>query len=236
MLNVKHHFLRVINRMLFTYYIVCSRYSKRKGTILMFHHVSDKLSSPYCVSPYNFELLLKKLSKMHVVKLEDFKQAENFFSLSFDDVPDDFYFNAYPLLKRYNIPFTLFISTSLLDTDGYLSRYQLKEIALNELATIGSHGVTHDYFVKFSREKFLEELKKSKEFIEELIGKPVQLFAFPYGSYTTSGLCYKHFVQEFYKYGFSTIPTDVTKRHNAPDYFVPRLNCNENIIFKIVNL
>lgn len=234
-MNCKHQILRVINRILFSYYIAKTRQSKKIGTILMFHHVSNSIDSPYNVKPHVFERLLKKLADEHVVKLEEHQQEENFYAITFDDVPDDFYENAYPLLKKYNIPFTLFISTSLLGTLGYLNKEQLIEISNNKLATIGSHGVTHDYFVKFDEKKYVNELEESKKTIERIIEKPVNLFAFPYGSYTTSGLCYKHHVLQHYKYGFSTIPTVITAERIIPDYFIPRINCEEKIINNILN-
>jgi peptidoglycan/xylan/chitin deacetylase (PgdA/CDA1 family) len=47
--------------------------------------------------------------------------------------------------------------------------------------TIGDHTWSHSDIRKLAAREFLEELRRSREFLAELTGRPVQLFRPPYG-------------------------------------------------------
>jgi peptidoglycan/xylan/chitin deacetylase (PgdA/CDA1 family) len=48
---------------------------------------------------------------------------------------------------------------------------------------IGSHGVTHVRFPKLSDTELRDELHQSKQTLEDLLGKPVDSLAYPYGAW-----------------------------------------------------
>ena len=60
---------------------------------------------------------------------------------------------------------------------------QIKEMADCPLITIGSHGYYHNDLAEISIPDAEEELVNSKQYLENIIGKPVTSVAFPYGSY-----------------------------------------------------
>ena len=71
------------------------------------------------------------------------------------------------------------------DEDYWLqmSREQIRQVAASPYVTIGAHGYYHNDLAKISIEDVKEELVNTKTYLETIIGKPVNSFAFPYGSY-----------------------------------------------------
>ncbi|HIP32664.1 MAG TPA: hypothetical protein EYG86_07885 [Crocinitomicaceae bacterium] len=65
-----------------------------------------------------------------------------------------------------------------------LSRKQILQLSNSPLITIGSHAYWHCNIGKQNKAASIEELKKSKQELEELIGKQVKTLAYPDGSYT----------------------------------------------------
>lgn len=115
--------------------------------------------------------------------------------ISFDDVDTSVYENAFPILKEYNIPFTLFLIAGQVGNDNYenlnLADWnQIQEMVDSGLANIGSHTYDMHYmknntpvfFYPEEQQSFLEDLLKSKETIEtNLHGVKVIDFAYPFG-------------------------------------------------------
>ncbi|HZN04740.1 MAG TPA: polysaccharide deacetylase family protein [Candidatus Polarisedimenticolia bacterium] len=66
--------------------------------------------------------------------------------------------------------------------DGPLTPAQVREMAAGGVA-IESHGMTHAYLSRLSRDQVLWELRESKRVLEALRGEPVRFFAVPGGDY-----------------------------------------------------
>ncbi|HEY4323702.1 MAG TPA: polysaccharide deacetylase family protein [Mucilaginibacter sp.] len=65
-----------------------------------------------------------------------------------------------------------------------LTAEQIKELSYSPFVTIGAHGYFHNDLASISASDAAGELALSKQYLENIIGKPVTSFAFPYGSYT----------------------------------------------------
>ena len=222
-------FRKYISKILHFSLALFSKVLKKRGNIYMFHSVGDnrhKLN----VSVSSFERFLQSLKKEKICRLENWEEFDDCICLTFDDVPDSFYYNAYPLLVRYSIPFTLFISLNLLDSESFLTTEMLLEIAHNPLCTVGSHGCKHQFYSSLSKDEIAEELLSSKRTLENLLNQDVELFAFPYGSFYASGFCNKKKVKDYYKYGFSTVASPISKPNLLPLYFLPRICVDEALI------
>lgn len=108
--------------------------------------------------------------------------------LTFDDGYEDFYTQAYPLLKEYGFKSTLYVIINRLDTFGYLTKAQVKELAESGLVEIGSHTFNHPD-LRLAKEKTSEfEIKDSRLALEKISGQPVLTFAYPFGHYQVSDL------------------------------------------------
>lgn len=120
---------------------------------------------------------------------------ENAVWLSIDDVDISVYENAYPILKKYNIPFTIFVIAGQVGSTDFenltLANWeQIQEMVDSGLATVGSH--TYDmhklkdnqpvFFALEQKKAFSIDLIKSKETIESKLNNvEVVDFAYPYG-------------------------------------------------------
>lgn len=167
--------------------------SGRGSAILMFHHVASTCPNEVSTSCYSsitdFKDLLTDLgkSKQFVSLPYLCKQLQNGIVpqdkivITFDDVPENVYYNAIPILREFKIPYTLYIATSLMDTAGFLSQEQVVELSKDPLSTIGSHTVSH-CMLKRKDVNLQYEFSKSKNDLEQLINMPVEHFAYPYGT------------------------------------------------------
>jgi peptidoglycan/xylan/chitin deacetylase (PgdA/CDA1 family) len=63
-----------------------------------------------------------------------------------------------------------------------LTNQQLSVLAESDLIEIGSHTVSHPVLSKLSIEEQTIELTESKKYLEELLGREVVSFAYPYGT------------------------------------------------------
>ena len=163
------------------------------------------------------------------------KQKNNSFIITFDDAYQSVFIDAFPFLKKNNIPFIVFITVELIDKPDYLTSRQIVELSKDKLCTIGSHGFKHSVFRKLSSEEVEEELVKSKQYLETLINKPVEIFAFPYGHVITcSYKNIKQLKQSEYLFSFSAITGNLNQAWITSKYFLPRININEKIVETIL--
>ena len=206
---------------------------------LMFHHIDDGNIAPKrsgCT--LDFDKFIEILdSGLQFIDADTFctfsRKSINKALITFDDGLADVYNVAYPQLKKRNIPFTIFIVTDFLDTNGYLTTAQLKELAGDPLVTVGSHGLSHGVLKDMPVQRQLNEILKSKELLESLLNRPVKYFAYSHGQYDNITLnilrkkrCYS------FAFGVAGYPTNIYTRRWK--YHLPRLNCeNGSIHFRI---
>ncbi len=161
--------------------------------IIMYHHVRDSITTESdSVSLYYFKKQMEFLKKYKykVIGLEELvegiKQGKSFprksVVLTFDDGFRDNYDNAFPVLKQYQFPVTMFVVISFLEHSGFLTWEQIK-IMKEEGISIESHTMTHAYLPDFSKEEIVRELKESKRILEEKLGQPVLYLAYPIGGF-----------------------------------------------------
>ncbi|MEI6528960.1 MAG: polysaccharide deacetylase family protein [Candidatus Falkowbacteria bacterium] len=105
--------------------------------------------------------------------------------LTFDDGYEDFYTEVFPLLKKYNYKATLYIIINKLGAPGYLTREQVKELASSGLVEIGSHTFNHPDLRVLKDKDAKFEITASKKILEQISGRPVTSFAYPFGYYKT---------------------------------------------------
>lgn len=105
-------------------------------------------------------------------------------AITFDDGPDgDFTPQILDILKEYDTKATFFVLGSI----AAKNRDVLKRID-QEGHVIGNHSWNHSYFTKISESKIIEELRKTDDLIQEVIGKSNSLFRLPYGAFNNKVL------------------------------------------------
>lgn len=102
--------------------------------------------------------------------------------LTFDDGYDDFYFYAYPILKKNGIRATVFLPTGLVGNPGYLNWGQIEEMKNSGLVIFANHTWSHKSLLGIPEEAVRNEIAAAKTQLEEHGLGPVEFFAYPYGS------------------------------------------------------
>lgn len=210
--------------------------SKIDGYAIVYHHVTDEAvdTIPSCVCKVSkFEQTIQQIqnegrkivSPDEAIQIIKKRSSEPFAVITFDDVPSNFMGNAYPLLAKYKVPFTLFITSGFMTKSGYLTEKQVVELSKDPLCTIGGHTVTHKG-MRYNRDSF-KELKESKEKLERLIGKKIHCFAYPFGRQSTVSMRnIKEVKRTGYTCAFSTIDVRITDITSRFLFFLPRLIIN----------
>lgn len=199
--------------------------------VLMLHHVDDGNITPVsdCIIQYDqFIRLLKQDRKfMQMSDYLTFKAQNNGkYLLTFDDGLEDVFRVVYPVLKAREIPFTIFVPVDLLDTPGYISIEQLKEMAKDPLVTIGSQGVSHRVMTTLSVGEQELELVESKKTLQRIIGKSVDVYAYPHGQFNSDTIKLLKKLN-LYKaaFGVTGHPTNCFTESNRFD--LPRFNIKD---------
>jgi peptidoglycan/xylan/chitin deacetylase (PgdA/CDA1 family) len=65
-----------------------------------------------------------------------------------------------------------------------MTEEQIRALSASKWNTIGSHSHYHNDLARVSDNSVNEDLKRSKDFLENITGKEIKALAFPYGSYT----------------------------------------------------
>lgn len=287
--------LRGMGRIRKTIQTVRNKFVSSKAIILIYHRVAEVSSDPQllCVSPKHFAEHLKVLQKHYqpiqlqslARNLQDGNLADRAVAVTFDDGYDDNLFSAKPLLEKYNIPATVFVTSGYigeqhefwwdeldrlllqpgklpenlsLDVNGKiflwelgadafysqetyqlyrgwsvleqgnpgirqslyralcaimrplagkerqkvleelavwagmnqdgrtthrsLSSDEVSKLILKDLVDVGAHTVSHSVLSTLSTDIQKIEIEGSKQYLEDIIGRPVTTFSYPYGT------------------------------------------------------
>jgi peptidoglycan/xylan/chitin deacetylase (PgdA/CDA1 family) len=162
--------------------------------VLMYHSIDDRgKETKLSLSPESFARQMEFLHKYryNVVGLDKIaiymrkkeKIPPRTVAITFDDGYYNNYQYAYPVLKRYGIPATIFIIIKMVGQPGYLGWKEIKEMSDSGLITIGSHTMSHLWMPAMGTRQLADELKASKDILEEKLGKSVDTFCYPIGAH-----------------------------------------------------
>lgn len=200
----------------------------------MFHHVTNDdiegvPSSCLCTID-EFKKIVTEV-KDSVISIDELidrierkRYAGRSIILTFDDVPEDFYHNAYPILKEAKLPFVLYVTYDYIGSSGYLTKSQLQELAADELATIASHTLTHPFLRGGARDFIKREIHDSKEKLERLLNIPIHHFAYPYGSaYAVDYKAEREVARSTYRSAAATVAGYINPISAKNIYRLPRI-------------
>ncbi len=104
--------------------------------------------------------------------------------------------------------------------DVLLSWEQLNELARHPLVTIGSHTVSHALLGRLAARRATAEAAQSKARLEEVLNKPVECFAFPYGRH--SAIVRHSVAVAGYRFAFTSEPQLIGDSAGLNRMAVPR--------------
>ena len=161
--------------------------------ILMYHHINYK-AKILSVRPEILDAQIKYLLEQgyKFVKLSDAFKTFSLTSstpydktlvLTFDDGYRDFYLNAYPILKKYNVPAGLYVINQDIGRPGNVSWEMLQILHQEGLIEIGVHTVNHLPLGRLKPEVAYYQMAKSKELLERGLHDRIDTIVYPFGNF-----------------------------------------------------
>jgi peptidoglycan/xylan/chitin deacetylase (PgdA/CDA1 family) len=156
-------------------------------SVLVYHTISDPpraLPGDIDISREKFARQLQWLSRRRrVVRLDETlaEPSKCLTAITFDDGYRDNLTVALPLLEKFGLPMTLFVTAGFVGRQEYLSKDELREISKHPLITIGAHGLWHRHFPLLGAAEARHELVESRRLLESVCGLNVDLMAWPFG-------------------------------------------------------
>lgn len=167
--------------------------------IVTYHYIEyvkdplDTIRKSLDIVPFIFEKELEVLKNnnyqtLFVKEIPKILSGETPYSsksavLTFDDGYEDFYTDAFPLLKKYKIKATIYVVYDFIGRKGFLNEKEIKEIIDSKLVEVGSHTLDHFYLKKSSKSIAAEQIIDSKKMLEDKFNIKIETFAYPYGAF-----------------------------------------------------
>ena len=176
---------------------------KDKIPVLAYHQISDDFSWSITRQTKNqFERCIRFLYDEGYTAISpsvtfdpDYNRDDKSVMLTFDDGYEDFYLNAFPVLKKYGFTACVFIITGYIgkksNWDYNWGRFKKRHLSWEQILNlsqagfeIGSHTVNHPDLTKITRRYLNFELQASKETLEDKLGRKVNFLSYPFGRYS----------------------------------------------------
>ena len=168
--------------------------------VLTYHRIGPAAYDPFCVSPDDFAAQMQLLAEQgRAVSLEQVRRfaageeplPEDACLVTIDDGMLSTLTEALPILKRYGVPAVAYVSSSLVGRDfgdasqeRYLTWEELRELAESGVVSIGSHSHTHRSLGLMPLGEARDEVRRSREVLQDNLGQEITSFAYPFGTHT----------------------------------------------------
>jgi len=209
--------------------------ARKQVPILCYHQVRNwkptdgKVGKDYIVEIQNFKDQMKMLadSGYHTISPDQLYAYLNTgaslpskpIMLTFDDTDMDQFTIVRPTLDKLGFKAVYFIMTVSIGRKGkfvdYMTKEQIKQLS-DEGNVIGSHTYDHKNFKKYAGKDWEEQLDKPTKKLEEITGKKMTEFAYPFGLWNAEG------IPELKKRGFRMAFQLSTKRDEKDPLFTIR--------------
>ncbi|WP_316824045.1 polysaccharide deacetylase family protein [Pedobacter miscanthi] len=209
--------------------------ARKQVPILCYHQVRNwkptdgKVGKDYIVEIQNFKDQMKMLadSGYHTILPDQLYAYLNTgaalpskpIMLTFDDTDMDQFTIVRPTLEKLGYKAVYFIMTVSIGRKGkfvdYMTKEQIKQLS-DEGNIIGSHTYDHKNFKKYAGKDWEEQLDKPTKKLEEITGKTMTEFAYPFGLWNAEG------IPELKKRGFRMAYQLSTKRDEKDPLFTIR--------------
>ncbi|HEX5565595.1 MAG TPA: polysaccharide deacetylase family protein [Streptomyces sp.] len=167
----------------------------------MYHSVADPADDPYriTVSPRRLDRQLHWLRRRglrgvgvgELLRERAAGRGAGLVGLTFDDGYADFIEEAVPLLRRHGCTATVFVLPGRLGGTNEWDPLGPRKTLLTEAGVravvgagmeVGSHGMLHTDLTRADDDTLRRETEGSRQLLEEITGRPVHGFCYPYGT------------------------------------------------------
>lgn len=219
-------------------------YGLQTVPILTYHRFSRKEADKMVVTEASFDAQMKYLKDngYQVIKLDQLLDFLNFkyqapkksVVITIDDGWRSCYDIAFPILKKYGFPATLFIYTDFIGGEKAMSWEQVKDMSENGF-DIQCHSKTHRNLARLYGDETLndyvkildEEIALSTKRIKENLDKKCKYFAYPYGESNSM------LIEVLKKYGYHSAFT-ITRGSNP--FFTNNFMIKRSVIYGTFDL
>lgn len=206
--------------------------------ILCYHRFGPRANTT-TVTPQAFDAQMRYLAQngytvVPMAKLADFLDGKvalpkKSVVVTIDDGYKSTYEIAWPILKKYGFPATVYLYTDFVGAGDALTWAQMKEMSAGSI-DIQPHSKTHaNLTLRLAnendsryRERVRQEVETPIDVIRERLGEPTVSYAFPYGDVNET-------VVEFLKAKNVRMAVTVTPGGNA--FFAPPVMLRRSMIF-----
>jgi len=162
------------------------------GVVFMYHRFGEDAVPSTNIRIEQFEAHIEELKTggYTVIDLAEMVEAlkagrelpDRAVAITIDDAFESVYTEAWPRLNAAGLPFTVFVSTGIVDdgVSGYMTWEQIAEMKEAGVG-IGHHTVSHPHMASSGPGANQLELEKAGERFKERLGSAPELFAYPYG-------------------------------------------------------
>lgn len=200
------------------------------GIPVLAYHLVNNLNHSLAVSSEEFDQQMKKLQAagfqtilpdqlIAYLKGEKVDLPEKPLVITFDDGYQDNYTNAFPILQKYGFQGAIMMIADKIDSPGYLTSSQIKEMAEAGFL-LGGHTKTHRDLTGLTQEQLKEEIAGGKKRVEKASQKDAIAIAYPYGFFDLASC---QAVQNAGYQGAFTLLTGLNKRGVDNVYLMRRI-------------
>ena len=207
--------------------------AKKEVPILCYHNIRDFKPSAsgdvkvYTVKPPAFAEQMKALAdagyqtilpeQLYNYLVYDGPLPEKPILITFDDTREEQFSIGAAEMKKYGFKGVFFVMTVAINRPGYMSKEQIKSLS-DSGNTVAAHTWDHHMVTKYTGDDWNLQLVKPKAKLEEIIGKPIADFAYPFGLWNTAA------IPEIKKSNYKMAYILATKRDPAdPLYTIRRI-------------
>jgi peptidoglycan/xylan/chitin deacetylase (PgdA/CDA1 family) len=158
-------------------------YVSGKSKVIFYHDIhSDKrytdMSTPIDLFKKHINIIRQRGYEI----VSEITKEKGQIEICFDDAYLGLHDNI-ELIKEQNIPIHLFVISSYMNKENYISKEQLIELNKLKQIAISSHTHQHKILNQLSEIEIIEELQKSKNYLDNLLNKTIDSICFPEGKF-----------------------------------------------------
>lgn len=163
---------------------------------LMYHGIHEtradrgRFDPRYSLTPGQFAAQMQTLRQLHLagwlpvageaLVAPEAPAGGHMVLVTFDDGDASNLEQALPILQESGLTAVFFITRNFVGQRGMISRAGVRELAEAGMV-IGSHGLSHEFLNTLSPTTLAIELASSRDYLQQLTGRPVSLLSLPGG-------------------------------------------------------